>query len=386
MRMSSIVAVAGATLLGLLASTAHAAPGRRCPPPNLPPGVELGTATLRYTRACLPFVRTPAKYTRGLDHFPYVSRYVRVDGLRMAYVDEGAADGPVILLMHGEPSWSYLYRKMIPILVDAGFRVIAPDLIGLGRSDKPVEFARYRYLQQVAWVKQFLDAVPRNRRPGGPRGLRDVTLFCQDWGSLISLRVVGDLPNRFARVVVANGRLPVVPIVIELAHVPNPPLLNPDLPFPLGGDPCAPNDLTCFGRWATYALTSPHLRPSQVVETLTASTLSDAEKAAYDAPYPAFVYMTGPRVFPSMINTLGESPTNVAARAVFDHFTKPLLTLFGRLDPNLGTDAVQAEMRDRVPGAVGQAHWAYPDANHFIQEDKGEDLARRVVEFVRANP
>lgn len=114
--------------------------------------------------------------------------------------------------------------------------------------------------------------------------------------------------------------------------------------------------------------------------------LTEEEKAAYDAPYPELIYLTGPRVFPSLINTLGESPTNVAARAVFDQFTKPVLTLFGRLDTLLGTDALQAEMRDRVPGAVGQAHFAYPDANHFIQEDKGEDLARRVVEFIDANP
>src|SRR5262249_23972167 len=149
---------------------------------------------------------------------------------------------------------------------------------------------------------------------------------------------------------------------------------------------CASNDFTCFGRWATYALTSPSFRPSDVVEALTTRDLTPAEHAAYDAPYPALVYMAGPRVFPSLINTLGESPTNVAARAVFDAFTKPVLTLFGRRDPNLGTDAVQAEMRDRVPGAAGQPHHAYPDANHFIQEDEGPDLAHRVVDFMRANP
>jgi haloalkane dehalogenase len=305
----------------------------------------------------------------------------------MAYVDQGPRDGEIVLLLHGEPSWSYLYRTMIPILVDAGFRVIAPDLIGMGRSDKPVEFARYRYLQHVAWLEAFLDAVPATRRPGAPRGLRDVTLFCQDWGSLIGLRVVGNRPDRFARVVVANGRLPVVPFLIQLVSLPDPPVLDPSLPFPpLGTETCAPADFSCFGRWATYALTSPHLRPSEVVEAITTSDLTAAERRAYDAPYPELIYLAGPRVFPSLINTLGEAPTNVAARAVFDAFEKPVLTLFGRRDPNLGSDAVQAEMRDRVPGAVGQAHHVYPDAHHFIQEDEGPDLARRVVEFMRANP
>lgn len=377
-------AVLGALLLAV--ATPASARSHRCPTPDLPPGVEIGRATLRYTRDCMPFVRTPPKLTRRLDGFPYRPRFAVVDGLRMAYVDEGPPDGEVILLLHGEPSWSYLYRKMIPILVAGGFRVIAADMIGMGRSDKPVELKRHRYLQHVAWVKAFLDAVPRTRHRGAPRGLEAITLFCQDWGSLIGLRVVGDVPDRFARVVVANGRLPVIPIAIELVHLPDPPLLDPTLPFPFAINTCAPNDLSCFAVWARYALTSPHLRPSELVEYLTVITLTAKEKAAYDAPYPELVYMAGPRAFPSMINTLGESPTNVAARAVFDQFTKPLLTLFGRLDPNLGTDAVQAEMRDRVPGAVGQAHHAYPDANHFIQEDKGDDLARRVVEFMRANP
>jgi haloalkane dehalogenase len=147
-----------------------------------------------------------------------------------------------------------------------------------------------------------------------------VTLFCQDRGTLLGLRVVGNQPDRFARVVVANGRLPVVPFLIQLVSLPNPPVLDPGLPFPpLGTETCAPADFSCFGRWATYALTSPHLRPSGVVEAIT---------------------------------------TNVAARAVFDAFEKPVLTLFGRRDSNLGSDAVQAERRDRVPGAVGQPHHA----------------------------
>jgi pimeloyl-ACP methyl ester carboxylesterase len=321
-----------------------------------------------------------------LPGFPYASRFVRVDGLRIAYVDEGPRDGEVVLLLHGEPSWSYLYRRMIPIMAAAGYRVIAPDLVGMGRSDKPVELGRYRYLRHVAWVEQFLDAVPATRRPGAARGLQGVTLFCQDWGSLVGLRAVGNRPDRFARVVVANGRLPVVPFALQLVRLPDPPLLDPSLPFPFPAETCPTGDFTCFGRWATYALTSPNLRAGEVVEALTTRELSAAERRAYDAPFPSLVYMAAPRSFPSLINTLGEAPTNVAARAVFDAFEKPVLTLFGRRDPNLGSEAVQAEMRDRVPGAAGQPHHAYSDGHHFIQEDEGPDLARRVVDFLRANP
>ena len=349
----------------------------RCAAPSLPPGVSAGEAEIRFTADCRPFVRTGDERFAALPDFPFAPHYATVDGLRMHYIDEGPADGEVVLLLHGQPAWSYLYRKMIPILAAAGFRVIAPDHIGMGRSDKPVRVEDYRYLQHVAWIEEFLDVL----------GLQDITLFCQDWGSLIGLRVVGDRPERFARVVVANGRLPVIPAAIDLNrfyHVPRPPLLNPDAPLTL--TTCTADQFTCFSEWIAYALTNPAFRPSQVLAQLTAQTPSLAELAAYDAPFPDLVYMAGPRAFPSLVVTLNEVPTNEAARLVFDHFEKPLLTLFGRLDHNLGTEAVQAELRDTVPGAQGQAHHAYEDANHFIQEDKGEDLARRVVDFIHANP
>ncbi|HEX5615710.1 MAG TPA: haloalkane dehalogenase [Acidimicrobiia bacterium] len=346
-----------------------------CPEPELMPGVELGDAELRFTDDCLAFVRTPDEQFEDLDGFPFAPNYTTVDGLRVHYVDEGPEDGEVVLMLHGEPSWSYLYRDMIPAIADAGYRVIVPDLVGMGRSDKPVEQDAYSYLQHVEWVKELLDALE----------LDDVTVVVQDWGSLIGLRVVGDLPDRFARVVIANGRLPVVPEGFRPATLPDPPVLDPDLELPFA-QPCDLPGLGCFGKWATYALTSPNLRASEVVERLTATELSPAEEAAYDAPFPSLAYMTGPRVFPSLINTLGEAPTNQAAREVFLAWEKPLLTVFGRLDPNLGSEVVQAEMRDYVPGAEGQEHHAYTDAHHFIQEDKGADLARRIVEFLDANP
>jgi pimeloyl-ACP methyl ester carboxylesterase len=349
----------------------------KCPAADPPPGVEVGGAEVLYTDHCRPFVRTPDDRFSTLAGYPFEPHYATVDGLRIHYVDEGPPDGAVVLMLHGEPSWSYLYRKLIPILTAAGYRAIAPDLMGMGRSDKPIRFDSYRYLQHVDWMKEFIHQV----------GLTNVTLFCQDWGSLIGLRVVGDIPDTFARVVISNGRLPVVPEGIKPITVPDPPLLNPDLPFPIDpNNPCTDAMLTCFERWAVYALTSPDLQPSRVVEALTAVELTPEEEAAYDAPYPALIYMSGPRVLPSLVNTIGEAPTNDGARAVFDAWQKPLLTVFGRLDKTLGSDAIQAEMRDTVPGAQGQAHYAYDDANHFIQEDKGEDLAQRVVAFIQANP
>ncbi len=352
---------------------------------DLPPGTPVGDAELLWTSSCIPYVRTPEARFANLPEFPYEPSYADVDGgLQMAYIDEGPRDGQVVLLLHGEPSWGYLYRKMIPVLSAAGLRVIAPDMIGMGRSDKPVQFDDYSYLKHVAWVTQLIEELQ----------LHDVTAFVQDWGSLIGLRVIGDRPDLFARVVVANGRLPVLPAGLHPVELPNPPTPNDNIraPFtPDDGRPLAsvsvlPGLTPEFGQWAAYALTGASFTASEVLEALTVTDLTADELAAYDAPFPERIYMTGPRVFPSLINTVSEEPTNAGARKVFDSWGKPLLTLFGRGDQTLGTDAVQAEMRDRVPGAVGQPHYAYPDAKHFIQEDEGPDLARRVVEFIEANP
>ena len=377
---SSVTADAG----GSGGTTPPTAKPAVCADAVLPPGTPLGDATLHWTSTCIPYVRTPEDRFTDLPDFPYVPSYVDVDGgLRMAYLDEGPRDGQVVLLLHGEPSWSYLYRRMIPVLTAAGLRVIAPDMIGMGRSDKPVQFADYSYLRHVAWVSRFVEAL----------GLSDVTVFVQDWGSLIGLRVIGDHPDRFARVVVANGRLPVLPAGVHPVTLPDPPLPDDTIraPFSDDGRPVAsvtviPGMSEQFGQWAVYALTGTTFHASEVLQALTEVELRPDELRAYDAPFPDRIYMTGPRVFPSLINTVSDEPTNAAARKVFDAWDKPLLTLFGRGDSTLGSDAVQAEMRDRVPGAVGQPHHAYPDAKHFIQEDEGLDLAHRVVDFVQADP
>lgn len=328
------------------------------------------------TAGGIRFVRTPDERFEDLDGYPFEPHYVEIDGLRMHYVDEGPRDGQVILLLHGEPSWSYLYRKMIPILADAGHRVIAPDLIGMGRSDKPVELGAHTYERQIKWVVGFIDALE----------LRDITLFCQDWGSLIGLRVAGDHIDRFARIVVANGRLPVIPKGIHLFKVPDPVVIDPSkgdfASFQASLDPSQPQPVN-FSKWIEYALTAPDLTPSQVVEYLTVRALTPNEAAAYDAPYPNLAYKAAIRAFPSMIAAVQDE--NAPAWAALGAFERPFLSLAGERDPNLGSEAVQNELINHVPGAAGQPHERF-DAHHFIQEDIGEILAQRVNRFIADNP
>jgi haloalkane dehalogenase len=348
-----------------------------CPSPNLPPGTDAGATEVLFTASCRPFVRTPDARFDNLDGFPYEPHYATVDGMRMHYVDEGPRDGEAILLLHGQPTWSYLYRKMIPTLVEGGHRVVAVDLIGMGRSDKPVQIEDYAYLQHVAWVEEFIDVLE----------LDAITAFVQDWGCVIGLRVIGNRPERFARIVVANGQLPVLPEGFQPITLPNTLEPRDDLRLPftdpaLIGQPWR----VSFGRWAEYALVATSFHPAEVLELATQVELSAEELAAYDAPFPSRIHMSGVRAFPSLINTVSQAPTNDEARATLDRFDRPVLTLFGRRDLNLGSDAVQGLMRDRVPGAIGQPHHAYDDAAHFVQEDKGEDLARRINSFIASNP
>lgn len=377
--------VLGVSATTIAASAAAASPsgtsaGAPTPPAGchrarLPQGTSLVGARLYWTSGCTPFVRTPATRFARLPGFARKVHYSRVEGLRMAYLDEGPRTGQVVLMLHGEPSWGYLYRKMIPPLVAAGYRVIVPDLIGMGRSDKPVQFGDYTYLRHVRWVETFIADLR----------LRDVTAFVQDWGSLIGLRVIGDEPGRFARIVVANGALPVLPEGAEPVTLPSPP--RPDDALAFSSVACDGPGSFCFDRWAVYALTATRFRASDVVDAGVVRHLSALERAAYDAPFPGRIFMTGARVFPSLINTVGEAPTNAAAAKVLDRWTKPFLTLWGARDPIFGRSTpYQAQLRDRVPGAGGQPHHTYPGAGHFVQEDAGPDLARRVRNFIAANP
>lgn len=298
----------------------------------------------------MPVLRTPDDRFEGLPGYGFAPHYATIEDdrlgpLRLHYLDEGARDGPPVLLMHGEPTWSYLYRRMIPPLVAAGARVIAPDLIGFGRSDKPSERSDYSYARHVEWMSRWFDGL----------GLQGVTLFCQDWGGLIGLRLVAAFPDRFARVAASNTFLPT-------------------------GE-AAPSE--AFLRWRAFSQSVPEFDCGWIVAGATARDVADDVKAAYNAPYPDESYKAGARAFPLLVPASPDDPEagpNRAAWAVLERFDKPFLTLFGDSDPVTrgGDRAFQA----RIPGAKGQRHATIERAGHFSQEDAGEELAAHVIEFM----
>lgn len=299
-------------------------------------------------------LRTPDERFADLPDFPFTPHYVEVDSgdgaaLRMHYLDEGPADGEVVLLLHGEPSWSYLYRRMIPVLVDAGLRAVAIDLVGFGRSDKPVDRDDYSYQAHVDWTRSAIEAI----------GLSDITLVCQDWGGLIGLRLVGENPEWFARVVAANTMLPT-------------------------GDH-HPGD--AFLAWQKFSQEVPVFPAGQIVNGATVSTLSPDVIAAYDAPFPDASYQAGARQFPMLVPISPDDPAasaNRAAWAALGRFEKPFLSAFSDSDPITG--AAEPVLRGHVPGARGQSHVTIADGGHFLQEDKGPELASAVVTFIAATP
>jgi pimeloyl-ACP methyl ester carboxylesterase len=317
------------------------------------------------------FVRTPEERFAALPSFSFEPHYALVEGLRMHYVDEGPRNGPVVLMLHGQPSWSYLYRKMIPPLARSGWRAIAVDHIGMGRSDKPVELSLHTFEKHVQRLKLFISTT----------GLKDITLFCQDWGGLMGLRVVGDQPEWFARVVAANTILPVILRFLNPFRVPNPVQINCELgdfniPFGFSPDSWALN----FQKWIVYALTAPNFTPSQVVAAGTFHKPSPAELAAYDAPYPSLIYKAAVRAFPSMVAAIERQ--NVPAWKALGRFEKPFLFFGGEHDFNMGSRANQQRLTTHIPGASGQPHERF-EAGHFIQEDIGEILAERLVRWMR---
>ena len=333
------------------------------------------------------FVRTPDSCFDGLPDWPYEPHYVEIDGLRQAYVDEGPGDGPVVLLLHGQPSWSYLYRKMIPVLVEGGFRVIAMDHLGMGRSDKPIEITSYSFLGHNERLELFIEEL----------GLADINLFVQDWGSLIGLRVAGLHPEWFARIAVGDGMLPQFPAGL----VPFPPVEDPDetiemeplfaampaqqVPFYDGCErliEMSSGDENYFGNWMEYAMKAQSFHASEVVEAMTWFDLPEDEEAAYDAPFPSREYMAGPRTFPSLVN---EVPgTTEEAWAGLTSFHKPFLAIWAANDPgNLGSCDVQQHLVESIPGAAFQPHDRLAEASHFLQDDQGEEIATRLVEFYR---
>src|SRR3954454_9549719 len=305
--------------------------------------------------ACMHLLRTPGERLTDLPDFPWTPRYVEVadgDGgvLRVACIDEGPADAEPVLLLHGEPSWSFLYRWMIPVLLDAGLRVVAPDLVGFGRSDKPSEQSDYSYARHVEWMRAaVLDEL----------GLTGITLVGQDWGGLIGLRLVAEHPDRFARVVVANTGLPT------------------------GDSPMS----DAFLAWQRFAQTAPRSEVGRIVSNGTVSDLTPEAVAAYDAPFPDDSYKAGARAFPSLVPTGPDDPAAPSNRAAWEalaRFDRPFLTAFSDGDPiTAGGDRV---FRTTVPGARGLDHVTLAGGGHFLQEDVGPELARVVADLVAATP
>lgn len=296
-------------------------------------------------------LRTPDERFVDLPDYPFEPHYVEVDDqdggtLRVHYLDEGPSDGPPVLCLHGEPSWSYLYRKMIPILVDAGLRVIAPDLVGFGKSDKPTEQHDYTYARHVAWMQTAtIDHLD----------LHGATFFGQDWGGLVGLRLVAENPDRFDRVIIGNTGLPT-------------------------GDG-RPTD--AFLAWQRFSQTTPVFDVGALVDGATSTALTPQEIAAYDAPFPDDSYKAGARIFPTLVPTSPDDPAAEANRAawqVFEQWTKPFICCFSDLDPI--TAGGDRPFRNKIPGAHGQPHTTVTNAHHFFQEDAAPQLAQIIVDAV----
>ena len=295
----------------------------------------------------MDILRTPDTCFENLPAWPFAPKYLELDGLRMHYVDEGPRDAPPVLLLHGEPSWSYLYRKMIPPLAAAGLRAIAPDMVGFGRSDKPALRADYTYQRHVDWMRSFVRALD----------LRGVTLFCQDWGGLIGLRLAAEDGDRFARVCAANTFLPT-------------------------GDQRVP---AAFRLWQAFSQLTPLFPAGRIVQLATAKPLTAEARRAYDAPFPGERYKSGARQFPLLVPTHPDNPASAPNRVAWEalkQWRKPFLTLFGARDPI--TRGAERRLQRLIPGAQGQPHAVLADAGHFLQEDSGEELARRLVEWIGA--
>ncbi|WP_300519933.1 haloalkane dehalogenase [Aliiroseovarius sp.] len=299
----------------------------------------------------MEYLRTPDDRFADLPDFDFAARYAWVDDteggkLRVHYLDEGSQDAAPVLLLHGEPSWCYLYRHMIPIFTTAGYRAIAPDLVGFGRSDKPTERADYSYQRHVDWMGDWLRQVD----------LTGITLVCQDWGGLVGLRLVAEMPERFARIVVANTALPT------------------------GDRPLGP----AFEAWRAFSQSTPEFNAGRIVHGGTTTKLTHAEVAAYNAPFPDERYKQGARQFPMLVPSSPEDPAaepNRAAWEVLRGLDIPVLTVFGADDKVMaGVDRV---FQTLMPGAVGQPHQVLANAGHFLQEDVGAELAQATLAFMK---
>ncbi len=292
-------------------------------------------------------LRTDEARFAGLPDYPFTPNHLDVEpGLRMHYVDEGPRGASPVLMLHGEPSWSYLYRHMIPLVASAGHRVLAPDLIGFGKSDKPASVTDYSYGRHLAWLTSWLEQLD----------LTNITLVCQNWGSLLGLRLAAEHRQRFSRIIVGNGMLP-----------------TGETPVP-----------AVFSVWKAFATHSPWFPVGRIVQLGTDRTLSKAELAAYEAPFPSAEFKAGARAFPKLVPTeLGtpDSDANKAAWQVLERWKKPFITCFSSGDPI--TRGGDRHMQRRIPGAHGQPHITLR-GGHFLQEDSPEDFARIIIDALKS--
>lgn len=316
-------------------------------------------------------IRTPDSYFDNLSDYPFKANYTDSLGYRIHYLDEGPRDGQVILLLHGQPSWSYLYRHMIPLLSNAGYRVIAPDNVGFGKSDKPINQDAHSYQMHIDVISQFVEQL----------NLQSVTLFAQDWGGLIGLRAVAESPNRYTRIMISNTALPTAsglkgwlgfPLfklaVLKEGHVET---LSTQ------------KDKFSFTQWVAYAKTTSNFDFHNVFQNATSRHLSESELAGYAAPFPSNEYMSAVRKFPTMVASQLRQ-NNAVMENFYKNWNKPLLTAFGTDDVIMkGRDKV---WQDTVPGAKNQQHTLIDGGAHFIQEDKPEELVELLIKFIDQNP
>lgn len=291
-------------------------------------------------------LRTPDERFSNLPDWPHEPHYLEVgDGLRVHYIDSGPPTAPAVLLLHGEPSWSFLWRKVINVLTRDGLRAVAPDLVGFGRSDKPASRLDYTYRRHVTWMAAVVEGLD----------LHDATLVGQDWGGLIGLRLAAEMGDRFARVVAANTGLPT-------------------------GDEHLPE---AFFQWQRFSQEAPELPIGLVIAGGCREPLAPEVLAAYEAPFPDETYKEGARQFPMLVPSSPSDPAAAANRrawAELERWDKPFLCAFSDGDPI--TRGADRRMRERIPGAGGRVHPVIEGAGHFLQEDRGPELGEIIARFV----
>ncbi len=313
-------------------------------------------------------LRTPDEAFENLSDYPFTPHYMEVDGMRLHYVDEGRHHEKTIFLFHGQPSWSYLYRHMIPVLVEAGYRVIAPDLIGFGKSDKPVSSDTHTYGNHVKWMSSFVAQL----------GITQAAAFFQDWGGMIGLRVLAQQPQWLNRLVVANTALGemnglqrfILPKILKL------------LAAKAGKaslEKFAGN--MNYGNWAGYFKHAEPLQVGEILQTLTTRQLTPNEVKAYDAPFPNANFYAAPRKMPQIVaSELKQVNADWQKLKAWQH---PVLTLFSDLDPFLADQGYDTKFQENFLGAKNQPHETVENASHFLQEDQSLLLAKKTIGWLQ---